>query len=166
MSKEYKEIEIKLYNYYSKDKKILDLDEKIRTIKKQIIRIENEEIKIEDDGIASPGFSERVQTSSSGTGYTERELIRQIESKEKRINFLMNEITAAEIAKEKIKADNITIDKKIRLFSEDIKELLRLKYSEKCNEVKIGYKLNMDQSTVCKKKNLILKDLQESMLGI
>ena len=83
----FKKMEDKLYNYFNKEKKIATLNYRIELLKKQRDKI-NQELKKCDVSIevesSSPGFEERVQSSSDGTSYAEREVIRITDLKLKR----------------------------------------------------------------------------------
>ena len=85
--REFKIIEDKLYNFFNKEKKIATLNYRIEILKKQIEKIDQElkdcDVSIEIES-SSPGFEERVQTSSNGTSYAEREVIRITDLKLKR----------------------------------------------------------------------------------
>ena len=104
----FKQTEDKLYNYFNKEKKIATLNYRIEVLKKQIDKINQElrecDINIEIES-SSPGFEERVQTSSDGTSYAERELIRITDLKLKR--KLSKEIEIEELKEE---IENIELD--------------------------------------------------------
>ncbi len=97
----FKKTEDKLYNYFNKEKKIATLNYRIEVLKKQIYTI-NQELKSCDVNIklesSSPSFEERVQTSSDGISYAEREVIRITDLKLKR--KLSKEIEIEEIKEE------------------------------------------------------------------
>ena len=84
---EFKQTEEKLYNYFNKEQEIAALLFRIEVLKKHICEINQElrgcDVNIEIES-SSPGFEERVQTSSDGTSYAERELIRITDLKLKR----------------------------------------------------------------------------------
>ena len=75
----FKKTEDKLYNYFNKEKKIATLNYRIEVLKNQIDKINQElrecDINIEIES-SSPAFEERVQRSTDGTSYAEREVIR------------------------------------------------------------------------------------------
>ena len=77
--REFKIIEDKLYNFFNKEKKIAALRYQIEILRKQIERLDKDlrecNITIEIES-SSPSFEERVQSSSDGTSYAEREVIR------------------------------------------------------------------------------------------
>ena len=97
----FKKTEDKLYNYFNKEKKIATLNYRIEVLKKQIDKINQElrecDINIEIES-SSPRFEERVQSSSDGTSYAEREVIRITDLKLKR--KLSKEIEIEEIKEE------------------------------------------------------------------
>ena len=97
----FKKTEDKLYNYFNKEKKIATLNYRIEVLKNQIDKINQElrecDINIEIES-SSPAFEERVQRSTDGTSYAEREVIRITDLKLKR--KLSKEIEIEEIKEE------------------------------------------------------------------
>ena len=84
----YREIEEKLYKYFNRNNIYNGLNKQLNVINKQIADIEKElrecnYISIDEES-SSPGFDERVQTSSTGTSYVESQMIKLTELKLKR----------------------------------------------------------------------------------
>ncbi|WP_027633366.1 hypothetical protein [Clostridium hydrogeniformans] len=154
--------EKKLYNYFSKDKKIDSLRNKIKLLEQQSDAIENR-IKHTDISIPiesrSIEFSERVTCSSDGTSYMERTMIKIID------NLLIEkarkeeEITKTEELIRSIEEDNNIIGYNIGFLSDESKKLLKLKYKDKKKEWEIGQEINLSQSRVNKLKNELIKDI-------
>lgn len=159
----FKKTEDKLYNYFNKEKKIATLNYRIELLKKQRDKI-NQELKECDVSIevesSSPGFEERVQSSSDGTSYAEREVIRITELKLKR--KLSKEIEIEEIKEEieNIELDNSILEYNLKYINEEWYKLLELKYKFKKNEVQISLEMNISQSQVNKIKQKAIANIQ------
>ena len=158
----FKQTEDKLYNYFNKEKKIATLNYRIEVLKKQIDKINQElrecDVNIEIES-SSPAFEERVQSSSDGTSYAERELIRIIDLKLKR--KLSKEIEIEEIKEEieNIELDNSILEYNLQFINEEWYKLLELKYKFKKNETQISLEMNISQSQVNKIKQKAISDI-------
>ncbi len=159
----FKKTEDKLYNYFNKEKKIATLNYRIQILKKQIYEI-NQELKecnvnIEIES-SSPGFEERVQSSSDGTSYAEREVIRITDLKLKR--KLSKEIEIEELKEkiENIELDNSILEYNLQYINKEWYKLLELKYKFKKNEVQISLEMNISQSQVNKIKQKAIANIQ------
>lgn len=159
----FKQTEDKLYNYFNKEKKIATLNYRIEVLKKQIDKINQElrecDVNIEIES-SSPAFEERVQSSSDGTSYAERELIRITDLKLKR--KLSKEIEIEEIKEEieNIELDNSILEYNLQFINEEWYKLLELKYKFKKNEVQISLEMNISQSQVNKIKQKAITDIR------
>lgn len=163
MEKElFEKTESQLNRYFSKDKIIKSLNDKLSLLDKQIKSIDQDlrtsNISIEPES-KSPSFEERVQTSSDGMSYAEREVMRVTELKIRRK-------TEKQLEREKVleQIDNIEIECnemewKIKDFTGESKKLLELKYKEKCNEYEISMKMHLSQGQVNKRKQQIIKKI-------
>ncbi|CAM2079708.1 MAG: Phage transcriptional regulator, RinA family [uncultured Clostridium sp.] len=159
----FKKTEDKLYNYFNKEKKIATLNYRIELLKKQIDKI-NQELKECDVSIevesSSPGFEERVQTSSDGTSYAEREVIRVTELKLKRKRFKEIEIEELKEKIENIELDNSILEYNLRYINKEWYKLLELKYKFKKNETQISFEMNISQSQVNKTKQKAIAEIR------
>ena len=159
----FKKTEDKLYNYFNKEKKIATLNYRIEVLKNQIDKI-NQELKECDVSIevesSSPGFEERVQSSSDGTSYAEREVIRITDLKLKR--KLSKEIEIEEIKEEieNIELYNSILEYNLQFINEEWYKLLELKYKFKKNETQISLEMNISQSQVNKIKQKAIADIR------
>ena len=159
----FKKTEDKLYNYFNKEKKIATLNYRIELLKKQIDKINQElrecDINIEIES-SSPAFEERVQRSTDGTSYAEREVIRITDLKLKR--KLSKEIEIEEIKEEieNIELDNSILEYNLQYINEEWYKLLELKYKFKKNEVQISLEMNISQSQVNKIKQKAIANIQ------
>lgn len=159
----FKKTEDKLYNYFNKEKKIATLNYRIELLKKQIDRI-NQEIRECDVNIeiesSSLGFEERVQTSSDGTSYAEREVIRITELKLKRKVSKEIEIEELKEEIENIELDNSILEYNLKYINEEWYKLLEFKYKFKKNETQISFEMNISQSQVNKIKQKAIANIQ------
>ena len=159
----FKKTEDKLYNYFNKEKKIATLNYRIEVLKNQIDKINQElrecDINIEIES-SSPAFEERVQRSTDGTSYAEREVIRITDLKLKR--KLSKEIEIEEIKEEieNIELDNSILEYNLKYINEEWYKLLELKYKFKKNETQISLEMNISQSQVNKIKQKAIANIQ------
>lgn len=159
----FKKTEDKLYNYFNKEKKIATLNYRIEVLKKQIDKINQElrecDINIEIES-SSPAFEERVQRSTDGTSYAEREVIRITDLKLKR--KLSKEIEIEEIKEEieNIELDNSILEYNLKYINEEWYKLLEFKYKFKKNETQISFEMNISQSQVNKIKQKAIANIQ------
>lgn len=162
-SMEYKKIEEKLYNYFGAKEKIAALKYQLEILDKQIKQIDEElknvDIELETES-SSPGFDERVQTSSNGESYQERELIRITDLKLKRRKD--KEIKKEEILSliDEIELDNAILDYNIKNLSKEIYTILEYKYKKKYKEWQIAAKMNISQGRVNQIKQQTIADIK------
>lgn len=160
---EFKKTEEKLYNYFNKEKKIATLNFRIDLLKKQVEKINDElkecNVNIEAES-SSPSFDERVQSSSDGASYAEREVIRITDLKLKR--KLAKELEIEEIKEEieNIELDNSILDYNLQYINDEWYKLLELKYKNKKSEVHISLEMNISQSQVNKIKQKVIADIR------
>lgn len=161
--REFKIIEDKLYNFFNKEKKIAALRYQIEILRKQIERLDKDlrecNITIEIES-SSPGFEERVQTSSNGTSYAEREVIRITDLKLKRKAEKEVEIEEFLALIDKIELDNAILEYNLQFINEEWHKLLELKYKDKKSEQQIAIEMNMSQSQVNKIKQKVIFDIK------
>lgn len=165
MNKEiFEKTEIQLIRYFSKDKIIKSLKDKLALLDKQITSIEEDlrrcNISIEPES-KSPSFEERVQTSSDGMSYAEKEVMRVTEFKIKRMTEkqMEKEKTLEQI--DQIELDYNFIKDAIELIQGISKELIELKYKKGYGEQQIGTILHLTQSQINKKKWRIVKKIAD-----
>lgn len=159
----FKKTEDKLYNYFNKEKKIATLNYRIEVLKRQIDKINQElrecDVNIEIES-SSPGFEERVQTSSYVTSYAEREVIRITELKLKRKVSKEIEIEELKEEIENIELDNSILEYNLKYINEEWYKLLEFKYKFKKNETQISFEMNISQSQVNKIKQKAIVNIQ------
>lgn len=129
----FKKTEGRLYRYYRNLKEIEKLKKVIETLNKQVEQIEdkirNTNVKIDyyQSGMA---LGERVQTSSTGTSYAEREIIKAIEKLERELIQKKKKILKLE-ARIREKEEQIAdMDYNIQMLNEEYKKLIEWKYGE------------------------------------
>ncbi|MCE5221865.1 MAG: hypothetical protein LLF98_11560 [Clostridium sp.] len=154
--------ESQLTKYFSKEKIVKALKDKIFLLDKQIKSIDQDlrtsNISIEPES-KSPSFEERVQTSSDGMGYAEREVMRVTELKIRRK-------TEKQLEREKVleQLDNIEIEYneiewKIKDFTGELRILLELKYKNGLGENAIAERIHLSQSQVNRIKQQIIRKI-------
>ena len=161
-NKEFKKIEEMLYNYFNKEKRIDALKHQIKILDKQIEKIDSDlrncNITLEEES-SSPSFDERVQTSSDGMSYSEREVMRITDLKIKRKHE--KELEKEELLGliDKIELDNAILEYNIQLLNPEWYKLIELKYKFKKKEQQISEELNISQSQVNRIKQKIIADI-------
>ncbi|WP_160693366.1 hypothetical protein [Clostridium sp. C2-6-12] len=165
MDKElFKKTESQIIRYFSKDKIIKSLKDKLSLLDKQICSIDEElrkcNISIEPES-KSPSFEERVQTSSDGISYAEREIMRVTEYKIKRMTEkqLEREKTLEQI--DKIEIDYYFIKDAIDPIQGQARRLLELLYKKGFGEQQIGNVLHLTQPQINKKKWRLIKKIAD-----
>ncbi|WP_300382083.1 hypothetical protein [Clostridium sp.] len=162
---EFKETEEKVKRYYQKEDKIKSINKQISLLKNQVDRIEKDlrdrNFSIDPEQSSSSSFEERVQSSSNGACYAEREIIRVTEIKIKRIEEKKVEIERLEELKDIIDRDSIQIEDIIIQLNDELKNLLEMKYKKKFNEYKISQEVHLSQSQVNKKIRRSINAIQE-----
>lgn len=158
----FRSTERKLYNFYSKDKKINSLNRKIELLKKQINDIDR---SLKDVDITIPeesrsiGYEERVQTSSDSSSYAEKTLMRITDRLLNERNRKSEEIKILEKEIRDIVADNVIMEANIRELKEEIKLFLKLKYGEEKKDWQVGNEMGMSQSTATRTRQRIVEDV-------
>jgi hypothetical protein len=165
MDKElFRKTEGKLYRYYESKKKIYSVKEDIARLEREIktieydIRHSNVTIDYYQNGI---GIQERVQSSSTGTSYAEKEMCKQIERLEKE-----HVEKTKKILKNRSKIRDMEryidyMDRNIRMLQEEDKRFLELKYGDKKNILQISLRLNIAQATAYRKREELVEAVAE-----
>lgn len=167
MDKElFRKTEGKLYRYYESKKHLFGLNEKI-------IRLENHKETIEydirhtniriDPFQNGTGINERVQTSSNGTSYAEKEMIREIERLERERVKVVKQILKTKAKKRELENYISNMDFNINMLNEESKRFLELKYSDKAKVIAIAQKMNMAVATVYRIREEIVENVANFM---
>lgn len=158
----FRKTEKKLYNYFGKDKKIRGINKKISLLKQQIDDIEeklrNVNITIPEES-KSMTYEERVQTSSDGTSYAERTLMRITDKMIVEQARKKEEIAELEEELRNIEADNIILEDNIKDLNEEDRKFLKIKYEDKLKDWQIGFKLDIAQSTATRIRQKLVEDV-------
>lgn len=130
----FKKTEGRLYRHYRNKKEIEKLKSRVVLLWKQKEQIEQDirttNVKIDyyQSGMA---LGERVQTSSTGTSYAEREIIKAIEKLERELIQKKKKILKLE-ARIREKEEQIAdMDYNIQMLNEEYKRLIEWKYGER-----------------------------------
>ncbi|MGL4761109.1 MAG: hypothetical protein ACRCWG_06570 [Sarcina sp.] len=161
-SARFRNTERKLYNYFNMDNllhsyinKIKKLRDKIRDIDE---RLKNIDISIDSD-IQAISYSERVQTSNTGVGYAEKQLILKTEILINERARIDTEIVELEVQRDRIELDNIIISENIKTLRNDYIEFLTYKYKDKKSNKQIAFLMHMSDPTITRIKHQSLKTI-------
>lgn len=158
--KDLSNIENKLKNYFRKEALLLAKNKKLTTITKNMeslaeqIKTNNFSIPLES---SSPSWGDKVQTSPSGTGYAERTLYNIVSRAEIELSKLADDKYATESEIRQIEIDCATLETNITLLDEESLKLIKMKYGEGRTDLYISDELNLERSSISKKKNKILE---------
>ncbi|WP_027631926.1 hypothetical protein [Clostridium hydrogeniformans] len=158
----FKSIEEKLYDYFSKDKKISGIKNKINLLQNQK---ESIEFKLKNTDISIPVesrsmvFKEKVSFTSDGTSYMERTMIKIIDGLLIEKTRKEEEIIKLEELIRNIEEDNSMLKSKIETMEEEDIRLLKMKYKERLKDWQIGVKMNVHQTTISRQRQRLIKDI-------
>lgn len=158
----FKYIEGKLYDYFSKDKKISGLKNKIILLQNQKDAIE---FKLKNTDISIPvesrsmEFKEKVSFSSDGTSYMERTMIKIIDSLLIEKARKQEEIIKLEELIRNIEEEDSMLESKIETMEEEDRRLLKMKYKERLKDWQIGVKMNVHQTTISRQKQKLIEEI-------
>ena len=141
---------MKYYGYKNVDKEVIEHD-----IKHTNVRIDPYQ-----NGI---GINERVQTSSTGTSYAEKEIMKEIERLEKERVSIIKQILKYKAKKRELENYISNIEFNINMLNEENKRFLELKYSDEAGVVEIAHKMNMSLATVYRIREEIIKNIANFM---
>ncbi|WP_243446793.1 hypothetical protein [Clostridium botulinum] len=162
MDKEiFKKIECRIYRYYDSIKKIDKLEYRcmvLENTKEQLRQdIINTNVKVSVCTNMGIGYEERVQTSPMGTSYVEGEIVRQVEKLELEWKSARKEILRIHAKIREISKQDSDMKYAIELLDTQHRLIAEMKYKDKLSLEKIGFKLNMDKSTVSRSRERIVK---------
>ncbi|SCJ52675.1 Uncharacterised protein [uncultured Clostridium sp.] len=161
---QFKKTEKLLYRYFEDEKKVEILKRELELLREQynsiekILRTNNFNLLSAAD-LGSPGFEERVQTSSTGKGVAEKEMLNHVE-------YLLN--TQKTIIKKEFKAkekirnieiNNIRLRCNIEMLCEEHKMFIELKYKEKKRMEDIYLLINRSRSNTFELRVKIVEDI-------
>lgn len=167
MDKElFKKTEGKLYRYYRAKKEIENLKLRIDGLEKHIKDIEhdikatNVTIDYYQSGIA---LSERVQSSSSGESYAEKEIIREIEKLEREYLNRTRQLLKAKAKLRSLDEFIRHMDYNVGMLNEETKRFIELKYGDGANILTISRKLNIAQATAYRMREELVENICKYM---
>jgi len=158
--KDLSNIENKLKNYFRKEPVIVAKNKQLEKIVKCIEELE-QQMKTSNYNIpeesSSPTWGDKVQTSSNGTSYVERELMNIVSRKEVELGDWYKKKYTLEAEIRQIEIDCAALETNISLLDEESLKLLKLKYAEGKTETSIALEMNIEQSWVNRKRKKILE---------
>ncbi|MDP4143199.1 MAG: hypothetical protein Q8936_01775 [Bacillota bacterium] len=165
---QFRKTEGRLYRYYRQLRDIDKMEHKVKILEEQIKCIEDDikhnNVSLEEES-RSITYEERVQSSSDGTSYAEKELIRQIENLELEAIFLRKKKAKLEYRIRESKREITDIECTIKLLDEYSQMLVKMKYGNirKISNYTLAMELNSTEPTIRNKKkeivNLVCKCL-------
>ena len=163
MDKElFEETENKIFKYFNRDKMTKALNDKLKILDNQIEVIDQGlrecKVCIEEES-SSPSFEQKVQTSSTGVSYAEREVMRVTELQIKRV-------ISKQLERQKVleQLDDIEIacneiGWKIEEFEGELKDILKFLYKDRLGENAIAEKMHIGQPQINKIKQQIIRKI-------
>lgn len=163
MDKElFEETENKIFKYFNRDKMTKALNDKLKILDKQIEVIDQNlrecNVCIEEES-SSPSFEQKVQTSSNGTSYAEREVMKvtELQIKRKINKQIERQKVLEQLDDMEISCNEISW--KIEEFKGEFKEILELLYKDKLGEIAIAEKMHIGQPQINKRKQQIIRKI-------
>ncbi|KOR24173.1 hypothetical protein [Clostridium sp. L74] len=129
----YAKTEGRLYRYFRDNRELGKLKSRVSHISKRIEtimdKIKNNNVTLEEES-KSIIYEERVQTSSNGTSYAERELIRQIERLELELGENIKKKGKLEYKIREIEEQISVMENNLSSLNEESKRFVECKYGE------------------------------------
>ncbi len=133
----FRKTEGRLYRYFKQIKEIEKLDYVCRELENQKERIRKDlqetNISLEEES-KSMTYEERVQTSSSGCGYAEKEAIRQITRLEEEWKYIRKKLLKKRARIRELERQIAPLKFNLSMLSEENKRFIEWKYAE-CKSV-------------------------------
>ncbi|MBC2579696.1 sigma-70 family RNA polymerase sigma factor [Clostridium sp. DJ247] len=166
-----KKIERNIYNYYEKKEIIKSIKYKIEKLEEQVKQIEavikGNNVVIEE-GYKSITYEEKVQYSSDGTSYVERELIKAIERLEREKDYKLAKISDLKKEIREIEESFAEIEYNIKMLKDEDLKFLELKYKvkPKLSVEIVASRLNMSRSTAYDKRGKLINEIAKWCSGV
>ncbi len=158
----FRRTEKKLYNYYEQEEVIKSIKYKIEKLENQVKQIEqdikNNNVVIEEES-KSITYEERVQSSSDGTSYAERELVRAVERLEREKDYKLAKVSDLKSDIREIEETSAAIEYNIGMLSKEDLNFIELKYKVKLSVEEVSDKLNLARSTGYNKREKLVYDI-------
>lgn len=163
MNDEYfKKIEKMLYRYYETEKDIKVLNKEKDLLSSQYELLDNKLKKTQyslQEQSSSIGFEERVQSSTDGTSYAERELINQITNDEKEQNRIKKRLYKIDRQIREIERNNIKLKVNITMLNSEYQKFLELKYKDKMPMEKLYIEINRSRKSAFNLRREIIDEV-------
>lgn len=153
-------VEEKIKEYFNTEEKITLIKNIIISLEEKISLLEdkNRNLKLDFDiDVKSTNVDNTPTSSSDGTSYFERNIIKQIEYNEKMIENIKEEIEIQENQIFNLEIKNSKMKNIINIFGESYRNILYFRYKENMSEVEISLKLNLSTSQYHRNKKEILR---------
>ncbi len=160
----FKAVERKIYNYYEKEELIKSIRYKIEKLEAQIKQIDadikNNNVNIEA-GYSSIVWEERVQRSSDGTSFAERELVKAIEKLEREKESKLAKISELKAEIREIEEGFAEIEYNINTLKDEDLKFLELKYKvrPRLSVEIVASRLSMSRSAGYDKRKRLISEV-------
>jgi len=158
----FKETEEKIKNYFEnlneierlnlKMERLIDLKEKLRQ------KINNSDVSLEND-VKSITYDDVKVHTFSIYSVQERALDKAFNDMEKQIKYIEYDIENIEIQISLLRKENSDIEFVIDKLNDESRTIIELIYKENKSNLKAGIIMNLDESTVRKKRRYIILDI-------
>lgn len=158
----FKETEEKIKNYFEnldeierlnlKMERLIDLKEKLRQ------KINNSDVSLEND-VKSITYDDVKVHTFSIYSVQERALDKAFNDMEKQIKYIEYYIENIEIQISLLRKENSDIEFVINKLDDESRTIIELIYKENKNNLRTGIIMNLDESTIRRKKRYIILDI-------
>lgn len=159
----FRNMERMLYNYFIKDEIIKSKKELIQMLEKQIDKLEEQiktnNVKIEPELNMGISYDEKVQTSTDGTSYAEKAVIRAVEGLEMDKAEKLEEIFKLEKDIMDIERESKIIELNVGMLSEEDKRFIEMKYKERMSVEEIAERINLSRTAGYNKRDKIVENI-------
>lgn len=163
MDKEaYRKTEGLLYGHYRDINRLKSLEIHIQTIKDTIDKIDNKikecDVKVDyyQSGIE---ITEKVQTSSQGLSYAEKEIIKGIDSLEREKAHNIRKLFKLECTERNLRNKIKKIESNINMLNEEYKKFIQLKYNKELRVREVAIEMNMSKNAAYSLKDKIIESI-------
>ncbi|WP_242957633.1 sigma-70 family RNA polymerase sigma factor [Clostridium cochlearium] len=159
----FRNMERMLYNYFIKDEIIKSKKQLIQMLEKQIDKLEEQiktnNVKIEPELNMGISYDEKVQTSTDGTSYAEKAVIRAVEGLEMDKAEKLEEIFKLEKDIMDIERESKIIELNVGMLSEEDKRFIEMKYKERMSVEEIAERINLSRTAGYNKRDKIVENI-------
>lgn len=159
----FRNMERMLYNYFIKDDIVKSKKELIEMLENQINKLEEQiktnNVKIEPELNMGISYDEKIQTSTDGTSYAEKAVIRAVEGLEMDKAEKLEEIFKLEKDIMDIERESKIIELNVGMLSEEDKKFIEMKYKERMSVEEIAEKINLSRTAGYNKRDKIVENI-------